>query len=264
LLWTGDRLIVAWTDLLDLKWRAFDQSLSPLNDEQKLATSGAIESSVALARVRNGWGAAFRAGDRGLETIEVRAEGVAWSTPPELPGPTGDRPTLVELDSEHLLVLFTIGTDQNVGRLRAALLSFSAPGPVTSAVFARELEPYAADATLTMRRPSAVRAGDDVYVAWEGESENSDPLADEVFLARVRRDPQGASQLSEELLFRLPHDSARTGPQRNARVATSPLFPGGALITTWEDESRNPPRAGAELMLDFRPVPFVMLPSTDR
>ena len=50
-LWTGDELIVAFTNLLDVRYRAFDRRLRPLGDLRTLGASpAAIESSVALAR----------------------------------------------------------------------------------------------------------------------------------------------------------------------------------------------------------------------
>src|SRR5262249_5384028 len=44
LLWVRDRLIVSWTDLLQVKYRAFGSDLTPMGPAQSLATSPAIES----------------------------------------------------------------------------------------------------------------------------------------------------------------------------------------------------------------------------
>ncbi len=108
----GQQLVVAWTDDRDavdgpdLYYRVIgapaavegDEAggepsepppgLTP-GDEQPLATSPALEGNVALARLGDSWGAAWRASTLdGLETIEVRdfSTGTEWTVTEHLPG----------------------------------------------------------------------------------------------------------------------------------------------------------------------------------
>lgn len=267
LLWTGSELIVAWTDLLDVKYRIFDDQLQPLGNEHYLASSGAIESSVTLARFGKGWAAAFRANNAGLDVIKVVAGRFSWTTQADQPGPTGDRPALVALDDKHLLLLFTRGTDPlatgspSVGRLRVALLSTASPGTVTATDWTPLLSPYSSDETLAQRRPSAARAGDIAYVAWQSESPAGSSLSDEVFVARVDFDAKNDS-LIQQAEMALPLGQSRDGAQQNPRVGVSELFPYGALITLWEDAGAASGNLEPELMIDFRPSPFVTLPAS--
>jgi cysteine-rich repeat protein len=272
LLWTGEQLIVAFTDLLDVRYRAFDANLRPLGPSRALAASAtAIESSVSLARFGSGWAAALRANEDAFERIDVIAGSLSWSTPPAPPGPSGDRPALVALDAEHLLLLFNVGTDPlatgqpSVGRLRVAVLSVAAPGQVSTSAFTPLLEPYASDDTLAQRRPSAARVGERVYVAWETASTPGDARGRQAFVAQLHFDP--ASEILTQGEERpLALDVAREGDQLNPRVAAGELFPEGALISVWEDvpSDRDPgpganPEFSAEIALDFRPSPFVVL-----
>jgi cysteine-rich repeat protein len=264
MLWTGEELIVAWTDLLDIRYRRFDARLRPLASDRSLASSSAIESSVALATFGDGFAAAFRANEDGLEQIRVIAGGASWSTPPEPTGSIGDRPALVALDDGHLLLLFTVGTDPfgtgtaSVGRLRASVLSIDAPGEVTAEPWAPRLEPYASDTTAAQGRPSTARVGGHVYVAWESAVPGSATgQTSQVFVAQLEFDAaDDAIAADEELAMPLdvPHDGALSNP----RLAASPLFPDGALLTVWE-QTDAPGSDGTLLMLDLRPSPFVML-----
>jgi len=262
LVWAGDALIVAWTDLLDLRYRRFDAELRPLGEARALAQTPAIESSVSLAAFDGGFAAAFRANDSGFERIHVVAGDAAWSTPPAEPGPIGDRPALVALDDTHLLLLYTVGTDPlatgsaSVGRLRAAVLSTEEQGEVDAAAWSSLLEPYASDTTLAQRRPSAARVGERVYVAWESTSPLGSGEGTDAFVARVELDPDG-EMLVQDTETTLPFGFLHPGAQRNPRIAASPLFPEGAVIALWEDVEQ--PGGGSTLTLDFRPSPFVTL-----
>jgi hypothetical protein len=269
MLWNKDRLIVAWTDLLDVKYREFAGDLTPLGPEATIAATPAIESSVSLAPFANGWASAIRSNTNALESIVVQSSALAWSTPPDLPGPIGDRPALVALDDTHLLVVFTIGTDPaetgtaSVGRLRAAILSTTSPGPVTAFAFGPTLAPYATDSTLGQRRPSAVRVGDQEYVAWENSPAAGAAAGEQVFVTRVALDPARPNGLAQDQEMQLPFGAPGAGSQSNVRLGASTLFPGGALISTWESASSGASRATPDLMLDFRPSPFVFLPAGD-
>jgi hypothetical protein len=97
-----------------------------------------------------------------------------------------------------------------------------------------------------------------LYVAWETESPAGDPLAEEVFMARVVRNPQDPFAPTYDAEEPLQTTATRTGSQLNPRLAASSLFPGGAMLATWEDWSPVG-SDGPSLMLDFRPSPFVSL-----
>ena len=262
MLWTGDELIVAFTDLLDVRYRAFDRRLRPLGDVRTLGASpAAIESSVALARFDGHWAAAYRENEDAFDRIRLLLAVSSWSTPPAPPAPAGDRPALVALDDQHLLVLYTIGTDPlatgnpTVSRLRLALLSIAMPGEVEVLEFVPTLEPYADDATLAQRRPAATRAGARVYLAWESESPDFDERASELFVARVELDAEDESFVQHpEQPF--PPGVSRAGSQRNPHLASNDLFPEGAVIMLFED---RPLGANSDVLLDYRPSPFVWL-----
>ncbi len=300
LLWVGDRLIVAWTDLLDVKVRAFGADLTPLGPAKPLASSAAIESSVTLAPFGTTWVAAYRANDEGLESVRVAISGgITWSTEPTLPGPTGDRPAVVELDAQHLLVLFSVGADPaetgaavTVGQLRAAVLSTGSPGKVTSfrltpARVDDGSDAGAADALdaggdvdddasgrplfaplyamLDQRRPSAARVGDVVYVAWQNALPRELGVGDRLVVATATLDATSEHKVVFGSEMRLPYGLPPAGAQTNPRLGVSPLFPAGALATVWESRAAETDggTAGA-LMLDFRPSPFVFLGEGER
>lgn len=258
-LWTGSELIVAWTDLLDVKYRRFDASLRPLEGERALGDTSAIESSVALAAFGDAWAAAMRVNEEGLERIRVRAGARSWITQPEPLGPRGDRPALVALDDQHLLLLYTIGTDPlgsgsaTLGRLRASVLSASAPGSVNSVPWLPLSAPDAPG--VAQQRPSAMRVGERIYVAWQSASMDEPAPGVRAFLSEVEFDAE-TGELIQHDERTLPLAAAPSGSQANPRLGASALFPEGALITVWEDA--NAP----VLQLDFRPSPFVTLPAS--
>jgi hypothetical protein len=270
LLWTGSELVVAWTDGFDLKLRRFNAQLTPLAAEQTLAATPNLESSVSLAAFETGWAAAWRVGESGFERMRVRAGNTSWWTPLHAPGPEGDRPGLVQLDATHLLLVYTMGTDplgsgtSNVGRLRYALLDVDAPGLVTPSSWTPLVEPYASDGSLAQRRPSLTRVGARVYLAWETQSPLGDPLRSEVFFAELGWSAEDSGDGPGELMQHeerpLQIDAPRAGDQRNARLAASPLFPEGAVITLWEDHSGLlDGRPAPDVLMAFRPSPLVTL-----
>jgi hypothetical protein len=259
LLWAGDRLVVAFTDLLDVTYREFSSDLVPLGPEAPLAATAAIESGVALARFGSGWAGAVRSSSDALESIVVRSGDLIWSTPPAPPGPTGDRPALAALDDAHLLVLFSVGADPDgtgaadVGRLFWAVADAAAPGPLA----VRALDVGAAPASsVSQRRPTATRAGDRVYLGWT-ETDDAGARGEQVFLAPVALDAAAGAAIGTPMP--LPRGTASAGWRRNLRLAASSLFPAGAVISTWESASDGSSLAAVDLVLDFRPSPFVFL-----
>jgi cysteine-rich repeat protein len=264
-LWTGSELVIAWTDLVDAKYRAFDARLAPLGPAGYLAASPSLESGVALAPFAGSWAAALYENDEGHSAIEVKAGTLSWSTPPELPPPVDARPALVELDSSHLLLVFTVGTNPDdsgsasAARLRAAVLSIASPGPVESFELTPRLTASAMDAMLSLARPSAARVGDRVYLAWESWRDAVDTTHREAFLAEIELDPTDATKIVQHVETPLPRGAQSTG-RIGPRLAAAPLFPQGALISLWEDRTQpSGPLDPSRLMLDFRPSPFVFL-----
>jgi hypothetical protein len=70
--------------------------------------------------------------------------------------------------------------------------------------------------------------------------------------------PDTVNQLEERAL---PVTAPQSGDQENPVLATSSLYPEGALISVWEDKSgAYGDWPSPELVLGFRPSPFVDLP----
>lgn len=267
-LWTGSELMVAWTDEFDLKIRRFTGGPGPLEPEQILADSEAIEANVSLCRYQGTWAAAWRAGGTdGLETVHVRAGQTEWTLGPFLPGPAGDHPALVELDAERLLVVFTEGTapesgPANVGRLRFALLDTDAPGDTSFLPVGVAVEPYASDDTLAQSRPALARAGEHLFLGWQTESPLGDTAGYELWLSELEWsvDEDGDGELVQNEEVPLPIDLDPSGNQQSPALAASPLSPGGALVGAWEDASGQEPGLPIpDVVLALRPVPLVTL-----
>jgi hypothetical protein len=266
ILWTGNELIAAWSDLFSVKYRRFTEALAPASGESTLSGGTQFAGNVALTAFAGSWAGAWRAGDQGLETVAVRNGDSTWTTRPFSPALEGDHPALVELDATHLLLFFTSGGEisdasQATGRrLRFAIVDTAAPGTVEASMFLPTTPPYDRDETLRQRRPAAARVNDRLFVAWETESALGDPLLSEFFVAEIgwsAGEPHVIRSIAE---WPAPADAFRSGDQKGPALAASRLFPGGALITVWEDHSRLlTGRPSPELMLNFRPVPFVLL-----
>jgi hypothetical protein len=272
LIWTGTELVVAWSDLFTVKYRRFSASLAATDIERTLSGATQFAGNVALAPFSGGWAAAWRSGDQGLETIAVRVGDSTWTTQAFLPAAEGDHPALVELDQTHLLVFYTVGGTVRAGvfdaasvdgrRLRAAVVDVMATATETleSTEILPAMEPYDRDFNLRQRRPTAARVGDRIFVAWETESPLADPLRAEFFVAELGWSPSEPRAIRKIGEWPAPADAIRMGDQKSPALAASPLLPGGALITLWEDHSRLlSGRPTADLMFEFRPVPFVRL-----
>ena len=258
MLWLGDRLLVAWTDLLNVKYRSFDAELRPLAEEQVLTGDIAIESSVVLSSFADGWAAAVRANEEGLESIHVIAGELRWSTPLTAPSASGARPALVELDDKHLLLLFSVagvgadqGSNHDETQLRASVLSIDEPGAVSSfPIFADD----SGGPLEHQIRPNAVRVGAISYVGWQTAS----AAGTRSFVAQVALAIGQMNDLSLGAKLELPIVPT-PGTRANLHLAASSLFPGGALISLWE--STGEASAATALTMDFRPSPFVFLPN---
>ncbi len=262
LLWTGSELIVGWTDDFDLSQRRFDGTGAPIADEEVLSGSAAFESSVVFAPFGAGHAEAWRSGSEGREVMVVHANGSLWTTEPKYFGPAGGRPALVELDAERLLLVFIEGTDPyelgvpNVGRLRAAILDRASPGPVTSFPFLPLVEPYASDVRLNQQRPGLARVGGKVFLTWQSESPLGDAEGEEVWLSEIDWASADPSTLVRHPELPLGITTLREGDQGAPALGVSPLFPGGALITTFEDVGSG---GSNRLLVGLRPAPILLL-----
>src|SRR6185295_19522346 len=96
-------------------------------------------------------------------------------------------------------------------RLRAAVLSMSSPGPVESFDLAPRLTAYAMDTMLSLAKPSAVRVGDRVYLAWESWTNAVDATDREAFLAEIALDPTDATKIVQHIETPLPRGAESTG-----------------------------------------------------
>jgi hypothetical protein len=261
LLWVDGKLVVTWTDLLDIRYRSFDAQLQPLGPEQGLATSSAIESGAVLAAWAPGWAAAYRANRDGLPRVEVVAGNQRWWTPQESWEPSSDRPTLVAVDAERLLLVYGVTADANLPDalqgLRFAILERSKVGQLQSVEVRLVLPGTSAEQPFSHRRPSMVRIGDQIYMSWESASPDA-PRETLALLARVELSNDAVAVVD---VMVLPRDGAEAAAQRSPHLAVSALSPRGALAFVWEQQP-----AGAietELGVVLRPWPFVMLAGPD-
>jgi hypothetical protein len=114
------------------------------------------------------------------------------------------------------------------------------------------------DVTLHQSRASAVRVGDIVYAGWQFEDDTDAGSIDRVFVATAELDATspGGLRLRDELLLPPAPVAVGAGKIGNMRLAASPLFPSGALISAWEQTTAT---HATTLVLDLRPSPFVFL-----
>lgn len=256
-LWVGDQLVVAWVDYAnaelgpDIRYRTFDADLSPVSGDIALADSSTWEADVALATFGNSWAAAYREGTvDGRENIVVKSGEQAWRVGPVLGGAEGEKPSLVELDSTHLLVAYTEGTDPslsgvaNTPRLRYAVIDTT----VVAAPLARSLagpDSFSSEEQLVSQMSPVLERGlDGVFLAWRAEARPGDAAGDQLWLKSLgwsSRGPSGTPELVEhdaELLIPRLCESS-TGDQRAPALARTNLYPNGALAIAWDDYSHS-------------------------
>ena len=269
LIWTGSELVAAWVDEskiattgLDIKLRTLSASGTPQGSEQVLAGTKAHESQVALAAFNGGWAAAWRARTGTTETIAARAGSASFSVSVASPGPSLDKPALVAIDGSRLLLVFTEGGSAfGTAALRGAVLDTAAPGAATSFAIAPLVAPYSTDTTLGQSEPALARVGNRVFLAWRSEAVLADSKAEELWLKEITWTAGGGITLDlSKLEIPLPRQTAhRADDQRRVALAATPLWPGGALATAWDDYGRvfgsieGTPDVVAELI----PVPIV-------
>jgi hypothetical protein len=275
LIWTGSQLVVAWVDTSnaatepDLRFRTFDGDFNPTSGEQTLAGTPDSEADVALAPFAGSWAAAWRDDSTavdasGLETVQVVAGTTAWSVGLFLPAPVAAKPALTALDTTHLLVVYTVGVDDNDSgvangsQIYAAVLSTTSSGAVAGT-------PIPAVVTtalgLDQSTPAAATVQGSVFISWWTAGALGDPNGEELWLKSVTWNGSslglGASEVS---LPRWPQ--ARSGDQEAPALAASTLPPGGALITGWNDLGRAVAsgEGTADVVVESMPVPLLRTP----
>jgi cysteine-rich repeat protein len=268
----GSEIIVAWIDdaaldsAPDIRFRRFDLTLAPLSDsDETLAESQAPESGVALAPFGDTWAAAWRTATPDGEVISVRAGPTSWQVAPGRAGPADDKPALVELDPEHLLVVFGTQVSTNVFGLKAAVLETAQPGEVESF----DVEPLTVrEADVSHSQPSATRAGERVYLAWRSTSALGSADAEELWLKEISWTADAGALTVDLSVAELPLPRAashRSGDQRVPGLATAALWPDGAIAAVWEDHGRvfGAGESATDVIVELIPAPLLRLPDQE-
>ena len=267
----SNQLVVAWVDASDpltapdLKYRTFDTNLAPTANEVTLASSAAAETSVALSRFGSSWAAAWRSGEAGTESIKVQVGSTSFSVGPFLPGHVEDRPALLEVDADTLLLVFTARADapdgggSNAFRLRGALLEMAAPGSVTA--FPLEPSIDAGPTQPAQTHPNAVRVQNRMFIAYRTERVAGNPAAEDLW---IRELTISGSTVSLDPPQSLPTSAAqRFDDQRFPALAGAAFGAEGAVIAAWEDYGRSlGSQAGTpDVVAELIPLPMLALES---
>jgi hypothetical protein len=271
ILWTGNDLVVAWVDNSngqtgpDIRYRTFDSSLMPTSNELTLAGTSALEMDVSLAPWQGNWAVAWREASGGFETIQVKTStNVAWSVGPFQPGSYSAPPALAELDATHLLVVFLEGIAVDGGqptgpKLRAAILDTNSPGSVSAVdvpSVAQQID--AGSQTLAADRPALIRTGGRVFLSYWTEAAMMDPNGEELWLREIGWSNNTLDWSPPERT--LPRWSwHRGGDQRFPALAASPLGPGGAIVSAWNDLGNvfGGSEANGDIAVQLIPVPVL-------
>ncbi|HKQ70890.1 MAG TPA: hypothetical protein VJT73_16200 [Polyangiaceae bacterium] len=253
--------VVAWVDdanfatAPDIHVRTFGFDLMPTSPEVALAKTSATEADVALAPFGSGWAAAWRVAGASGESVLVRSVATDWTVGPFPPGPSGDRPALVELDDEHLLVVFTSGSSvASSFHLRAAVLDTRAPG----AAAAIDVAPLVPETTnLAQSQPSAVHVNGALYVAWRTKGGLGDANHDELWMKRVLAGATPGTLDLSSPEFPLPRSADhRAGSQQRPALAGR----GSQMVAVFEDLGGSFELAGKlGVVVQAIPVPVVRL-----
>jgi hypothetical protein len=172
---------------------------------------------------------------------------------------------LAELDSTHLLVVYSEGTDPeetgvaNGSKLRAAVLDTAAPGAVTPF----DVTPLIAGSeNLSQDHSNTIRVGSRIYIAWRTKAALADARAEELWLKLVGWNSTSATadlSSSEVPLPRWPLH--RAGDQRRPALAASLLGREGTLVTAFDDLGKVFPSEGnGDPAVEAIALPLLRLP----
>ncbi len=278
-LWTGSELVVAWTDTSgdaggNIRYRRFNSNLtvlSPGSSDESLASSSSGEQSVALANFQGGWVAAWRSSVGGSESIGVRSGSQIWSVGSFIGGPAGDHPAIAEIDSTHLLLVFTesvLTGGAFVPRLRAAVLGTSTAGSPTFSIDPL-VSPYDLQISIGQRDPNVVQVGTRLFVAWRSSAISGDPSAEELWLKEIGWSSDGSGgvtlDLSHKEIALRRWSTHGQDDQRRPALAASSLWPEGALVTAWEDYGRTfgANEGAPDVVFELIPSPVLRLSLQD-
>ena len=261
LLWTGTELVAAWTDGLSVKSRRFSAELVPTTDEQTLSTE-LFAGDVVLARHEDGWAAAFRepAPTDGEQITVVLDDATRFVVGPFAAGPNDERPALVSLDSDHLLLAFD-ATIEGTSRMSIAVLDRSAPLQVAPPALEPSTPPYDSHSELSQRRPSLTRGENQVFLAWETSSPLDDTGGEELFLRELSWSasmPDGVGVVSERSLL-LEWTSA--GDQQMPAIAAGKVGYDVVLASVFEHAEALPDsKIVPDIVLGFEPWSTLSVP----
>ena len=258
LLWVDGALLVSWTDGFSAAYRRLDADLNPLDAATQLASGALLDDAAVLAPFRDSFALAWRAGGEGPEEIVVWAAGQEWRTEPLPAGPVEDRPSLLELDAEHLLLVFSAGRDpidNGASEIRYAVLGVGEPGLVSTVRLAPQTSPFSG-AALSQSAADLVPADGDIYVSWQAEGPAGDPLRTENFLQRLEWSEADPSTVVVDIEVPLAPEGLVEGHQYRPGLAKASSAAGDALVAVWEDhDGASPNRPVPDLMLLYRPLP---------
>lgn len=258
LLWVGGELVAAYSENFDIRTRRLGEDLLPLGTTDAVSVSGALDTSVSLEAMNDGFAVTWRENSAGVERVHARLGAVAWTSQPMSPVTEVDRPRITRLDARRLLLLFGAAVDSDndntvdLPQLRWAVLDIREPGTIDGHPLGDPSGTEPSTSPVLQRHVTAARVSDKVYLAWQmGEAAAGrdkyvwwTEVSSETSAAALVRTEEAAISLSSTL----------PGNEAQPVFGASPLTPGGALVVAWE-KTKEP--TTTELVVGFRPSPFL-------
>lgn len=269
LLWHDNQLSVCWTDRSDLfsgpdiRLRHFDGALLPQSPELTITPTDLVDDHAVLGSVWGSHAIAWRrAGD--VESIVVKTDSEQWAVELALPGPEGDLPSVVELDSTHLLLAYTEGFDpaeQGVVTDSTVMLKVLASGE-PEAVASLRVKPKNVG-TFSTSEPMLVQVGTGHWLVWREAGALGEPLGDEVYLRELSWD--GVDLMFAAAAIALPHHADhQMGDQRTPCAISAPYWPQDALGVCWSDRggvwTEPPEPIHEQVVVSLLPLPLAGVP----